>query len=70
MKLFTKSFWATAFENAVVAGAAAFAGSGLFTTPPHPRNFAAAGIAAGMAALYSFVKALGGVQSVNALPKS
>jgi hypothetical protein len=70
MKLFSKSFWLSAFENALVTAAAAFTGSGLFTTPPHGRNFAAAGIAAGMAALYTFVKQLGGVQSAQALAKS
>lgn len=67
MKLFTRAFWTNAAETALVAGSAAFAGSGLFSTPPSDKSFAAAGIAAGMAALYSFIKQLGGVQSFKAV---
>lgn len=66
MKLFTKSFWVKAFESAIITGAATFAASGIFTTTPTVKGVIAAGTAAGMAALYTFIKALGGVQATNA----
>jgi len=66
MKLFTKKFWVKAFESAVVTGLAAFAASGVFTTTPTVKGVIAAATAAGMAALYTFVKALGGVQAAKA----
>ena len=67
MSLFTKSFWLKAIENAIVTGAAAFAASGVFTGGiPSTHSWIVAGVAAGIAALYSLVKQIGGVQSVNA----
>ncbi len=66
MKLFTVAFWKTAAENAIVTGLAAFAASGVFTTTPSTKGVVAAAVAAGMAALYTFVKQLGGAQAARA----
>lgn len=67
--MFTVAFWKTAGENALVSGVTAFTGSLAITTTPTLRDLAAAGVAAGMAALYTFNKQLGGVQSAAGTPK-
>lgn len=67
MKIFTKQFWANAAEKAVVAGAGAFTGSLVLTTTPTWKGLVAAGTAAGMAALYAFVRQLQAVQTTNAI---
>lgn len=61
--IFNKALWLNAFEGAVTAGLATFAGSQVFVTGLTAHSLEAAGIAAGTAALYQFVKALGGVQA-------
>ena len=68
MKLFTLAFWKNALEATVVAGATAF-GASLAATSGNlnAHNLEAAGIAAGMGALYALVKQLGAVQASNAL---
>lgn len=68
MNLFSKTFWATALENMIQTGASTFSASGFFTSG-HPtlKGLAAAGIAAGMAALYTFIKQLGAKQVLSAL---
>jgi len=66
--MFTKAFILGALENAVVAGAAAFTGSlSLTSGQPTAKGVVAAATAAGIAALYSFVKALGAKQSMAAV---
>jgi hypothetical protein len=67
MRLFTKAFWLRATETAVVTGAAAFAGSGVFSAgQPTLHGLVAALVAAGVAALYAFVKQVGSVQTARA----
>ena len=63
--MFTRAFWAATFEAAVASAATAFAGSLVLTTTPTWKNFLPAAIAAGMAGLYTFVKAFGVVQSTK-----
>lgn len=65
-KLFTLKFWSTAFETILVTALASFAGSQIFVTGLTWKNFAAAGLAALAAGLASFLKQLGGVQTLNA----
>jgi len=65
--MFTKSFLLTALENSVTTGLATFAASGVFTSTPSVKGLIAGAVAAGMAALYSFVKNLGSVQATKAL---
>jgi hypothetical protein len=67
--MFTAAFWKTALENTLVAFLTAFAGSLAITTTPTLKDLAAAGIAGGMAALYTLVKQLGGVQATAAIVK-
>lgn len=66
--MFTKAFMFSALENAIQAGAASFTGSLFFSSgDPTLRGLAAGGIGAGMAALYTFCKALGAKQTISAL---
>lgn len=67
MKIFTRAFWASAAEKAIVTGASTFAGSLVLTTTPSWKGLVAAGTAAGMAALYAFVRQLSAVQTTNAI---
>jgi hypothetical protein len=67
--MFNLAFWKTAAENIIVAFLTAFTGSLAITTTPSVKGLAAAGIAGGMAALYTLVKQLGGVQNAAATPK-
>ena len=70
MQLFTLAFWANALEHALVAGASALAGTQIFTGGTiTAQTWEAAGITAGMAALYAFIKQLGGVQLANGVLK-
>jgi len=62
--MFTKAFFISAFEHALVAAVAAFTGSLTVTAgQPTVKGLEAAGVAAGMAFLYAFTKALGATQS-------
>jgi hypothetical protein len=70
MALWTWAFLAQAAENSVAAGSAAFAGSLILTTTPTVKGLIGAAAAAGIVALYTFTKALGGVQTTKALTKS
>jgi hypothetical protein len=69
VQIFTFEFWATALEHALVAGAATFYATQVYTTSPTWHTLAMAGIAAGVAALYAFVKQIGGVEVVNGVLK-
>lgn len=53
-----------------MAAIASFAASNVFTSPPSGKNFIAAAIAAGMAALYTFIKQIGGAQAVKSIVKT
>ena len=65
--MFTQAFIITALETALVAGVTAFTGALAVTTgTPSLRDLEAAGVAAGMAALYSFIKAFGVTQDAKA----
>ena len=65
--MWTKAFLLAAFENAVTTGIAAFAASDFFQKAFTVRGLEVAASAAGMSALYQFVKNLGGVSAVKAL---
>lgn len=66
MPLLTWAFWLSALEHAVVAGAAAFAGTQVFTQGNITANtWKASAIIAGVAALYAFVRQVGAVQFAN-----
>jgi hypothetical protein len=67
--MFSISFWKTAAENALTAGASAFTGSLVLTTTPTLKGLEAAAVAAGVGALYAFVKQVGGVQATSAVVK-
>ena len=69
--IFSKAFWTSTAEAVVVSAGAAFTGSLTFTNGvPSLKSLAVAGIAAGMAALYTVVKAVGGQQAVSNLVKT
>lgn len=63
--VWSKAFFLSALENAATTGIATFAASNVFTAGPSAKGFIAAGIAAGMGALYAFVKQVGGVQATK-----
>ena len=67
MNFFSRAFWLAAFERGVVAGAATFAASDFFAGAFTVHGLEVAGSAAGMAALYAFVKQLGAVSATKAL---
>ena len=70
MNIFNKALWLNALEHALVAACAVLAGSQVFTQGSITlKSLEATGIAAGTAALYAFVKQLGGVQAVAAVLK-
>lgn len=70
MPIFTLAFWANAFEHAIVAGAAALGGAQIFTGGAlNARAWEAAGVTAGIAALYALVQQIGGVQLANGVMK-
>jgi hypothetical protein len=70
VKIFSLAFWASALEHAIVAGAAVLAGSQVFTGGQlTAKTWEAAGISAGIAALYAFVKFVGGTQLYNGVLK-
>lgn len=64
MKLFTLTFWKNALESALVAAGAAFSASLAATGGAvNAHNLQTAGIAAGVGALYAFIKQFGAVQA-------
>lgn len=66
--MFTKAFWLLTLELVLVAFASTFGASLALTNgTPDAHSFVAAAIAGGIAAIYAFVKQLGGVQTANAL---
>ena len=69
MKLFTRQFWIQAAERAAVAFGGTLAVAPVFTghAAPGLHAFVAAAINAGLAAGYSIVKSVSGVQTVNFL---
>jgi hypothetical protein len=68
--IFTVAFWRTAIEHALVAGAAAFVASPVVTSGSFTvAGLKAAGIAAGLGALYSLVKQVGAAQAVGKIAK-
>ena len=67
--IFTLAFWKNAFEHAVVAGSAAFAGSLTITTTPSLKSLEAAAVAGGIGALYAFVQQIGAVQQAAGVTK-
>ncbi len=67
MSVFSKAFWVSTVELVLVAFASTFASSLTLTSgTPTWHGVAAAGIAAGVAALYAFVTQLKGVQALKA----
>jgi hypothetical protein len=67
--MLTVAFWKTAAEHAVTAGAAAFVATLGVTPTLDLKDLETAGIAAGVGALYAFVKQLGAVQYAAGLLK-
>ena len=67
--MFTLAFWKTALEHSLVAGGSAFAGAMVWSTTPDWKDLQAALVAAGLGALYAFVKQLGGIQATAAIVK-
>lgn len=67
--IFSAEFWRTALEHALVAAAAAFTATLVNTTTPTWKDLAAAGVAAGVGALYALIKQLGGVQATAGILK-
>lgn len=64
--MWTKAFILQALENALTTGLATFAASPIFTGAPSIKGLIVSATAAGIAALYTFVKQLGGVQAIKA----
>ncbi len=67
--MFTKAFWSTALEAVLATFGITFAASLKFTTSPSLGGLETAAIAGGMAALYVFIKQVGGTQALTATPK-
>ncbi len=68
MAVFSKTFWVQTAELVLVAFASTFASSLTLTSgTPTWHGVAAAGLAAGIAALYAFVTQLKSVQAVNSV---
>lgn len=67
--MFSLSFWKNALENTLTAGATALAGSLAVLGVPTAKGLEAAAIAAGLGALYAFLKQLGAVQSAQSVLK-
>ena len=67
--MFTLAFWKSALEHALVVGLSTLAVSPVFTSGLTLKGLEAAGITAGLGALYAFIKQLGGVQAVSGVAK-
>jgi hypothetical protein len=64
--MFNKAFWTKTLEATLATFASTFAASGVFTGGvPTEHTWIASGVAAGIAALYTFVKAFAGNQAVT-----
>lgn len=69
MSLFSIDFWKTALEHSVTAFAATFIALYVNTPTVDWHQAGLAAIAAGAAAVYAFIKQLGGVQLANLTTK-
>ena len=70
MNLFSVAFLKTALEHALVVGLSTLAASPILTSGGLTlKGIEAAAIAAGVGALYAFVRQLGAVQSANSVTK-
>ena len=68
--MFTAAFWRTTAENIILSGATAFGGAlNNSNGQPTLKDLGAAGIAAGLAAIYTLIKQLGGVQAAAGILK-
>ena len=67
--MFTLAFWKTTLEAVLATFGITFAATLKFTTSPTVNGLETAAIAGGMAALYVFIKQLGGTQALTATPK-
>lgn len=67
--MFTASFWKTTLEAVLTTGLATFGAAFGVQGAATLKGLEAAGIAAGLAALATFTKQLGAVQSASGTPK-
>ena len=67
--MFTIAFWKTCAEKVVVGACTGFTASLVNTTTPTLKDLGAAGVGAGLGALYAFVTQLGGVQQAAGILK-